>query len=174
MIRSIKIGFVTVIMASGMSVSEETLAMVNIGGQTCINNYSIYDYYTGPNGTGEIYYTALEPDGVTCFENAGIGIGIGGGGAGGGGVSQGVWLSVPQAGSTTEVNLAKKEVRTKETSCGDEVDLKARQVAAYGIKNPFVKRGTVVTLIMSDGKQKFTLLAPAIGATGWKPSGECS
>lgn len=37
---------------------------------TCRNNYSIFDYYTGRNGTGSKYYSAWENDGVICQTTA--------------------------------------------------------------------------------------------------------
>ena len=57
---------------------------VDIGGQTCVQEYAWYDYYTN----GELTDSQYEPDGVTCFDNGGSAFtgdfGGGGGGSGGG------------------------------------------------------------------------------------------
>ena len=61
--------------------------MIDVGGSTCVQNYSLYDYYSNGVLTDSIW----EADGITCYDNGGAGGNYGdpyfGGGGGGGGVS---------------------------------------------------------------------------------------
>ncbi len=60
--------------------SRASAQSFNIGGQTCVQNYSLYDYYSD----GVRTHSQWEPDGITCYPGGGgsFGDGLGGGGPG--------------------------------------------------------------------------------------------
>lgn len=74
----------TVFLSLGAMFPEVAKAQVIVvGGQSCVQEYAWYDYYTNGQLTDSLY----EPDGITCYDNGGVaGIGgdwgYGGGGAG--------------------------------------------------------------------------------------------
>ena len=54
--------------------AQETRAQsFELDGQTCSVNWAIFDYYDGPDGTGNRYYSAWEADGITCSPSSGHG-----------------------------------------------------------------------------------------------------
>lgn len=170
-----RMGLWVVGFASLMGTSSESNAQsYDFGGTTCVQNYSLYDYYSD----GQYVTSAWEPDGVSCFDNGSGGTNYGdpyygGGGSGGSIDTNGVWVTVPTAdGVKVEVNLLKKQVRTQEVSCSD-ADA-TRQVVAGRIlaKDPYLKSGSVVTVFFKDGKQTFTRMGLG-GTTSMQPTSQC-
>lgn len=134
---------------------------VPVGGQTCTQNYTLYDYYTN----GVYQESHWEPDGVTCSSNGGGAVGAGGGspggGVGGGGGGDGlggdgIWVEI--AGGT-EVNLIKSQVRNNSISCYDDgpggAEVRAAEVGRILVRNPALSVTKTVTAIWSDGKQTY-------------------
>lgn len=156
------VGFGVLLVAALSQVQEVRAQSVNIGGQTCSQNYSLYDYYS--NG---VYQTSQwEPDGVSCYDNGSGGgdyegfPGVGGGG-GGSVDSDGVWVDMEGG---TEVNVVKNQVRNKTISCYDDgpggTEVRAAEVGRIVIRNPNLKASTTVTAIWSDAKQTFRRANP--------------
>lgn len=149
------VAFGVLLVAALSQVQEVQAQSVDIGGQTCSQNYSLYDYYS--NG---VYQTSQwEPDGVSCFDNGGGGYEGGGGGGGGGGGSvgsDGVWVDV--AGGT-QVNVVKNQVRNNTISCYDDgpggTEVRAQEVGRILVKNAALQSSTVVTAFWRDAKQTF-------------------
>lgn len=165
-------GFLAVVVLSIAFPSKSSAQTVNIGGQTCTQNYAWYDYYTN----GQLTDSQYEADGVSCFDNGSVGYegGTGGGGGGGGGGSNnGVWVAVNGGDYTAEVNVIKNQVRTNDVSCSAETE--SRQVVAGRIlvKNPYLQSTTVVTVFFSDGRQTFRRLGAFGSAFQMVPTSNC-
>jgi hypothetical protein len=58
--------------------TANSVKAIEIGNQTCNNVWTLYDYYDGPNGTGNYLFSAWESTGVNCYDN-GSGVGPGDG-----------------------------------------------------------------------------------------------
>lgn len=80
------VSLITVISICVFMSGSPSAQFVDIGDETCVQNWAWYDYYTN----GELTDSGYEPDGFTCFGSGG-GVGGGapgsGGGVGGGGPS---------------------------------------------------------------------------------------
>ncbi|SDQ32000.1 hypothetical protein SAMN05428982_0629 [Pseudoxanthomonas sp. CF385] len=144
----------TIILAAALTPQTSSAQMIDIGGQTCTQNYAWYDYYTN----GQLTDSQYEPDGVTCFDNGSGGGNYGdpysGGGGGGGGWfdSEGVWVSIPGGDYRAEVNMVKHQVRTPDLACKN-TEAVQRQVVAGRIlvKNMYLKPTVKVVVTFSDG-----------------------
>lgn len=173
------------------SVAAQT---VNLGNQTCTQNYTLYDYYDN----GKYNFSSWEPDGMNCFDNGGGDYSYSdpGYGGGGGGVSidpDGAWitplLGVPPD-TKLQINLVKKQVRTDMVNCGSDFGSWGQAATFYvsqsGNSNFQVStdgRGPYVTLITPDGRidmYRFTKYGSlqfkpkenaTCGGEGWNPAG---
>jgi hypothetical protein len=165
-------GLILAALMAYLSCSNAAAQTVNIGGQTCTQNYSLYDYYSN----GEYNFSSWEPDGVDCFDFGGDysysdpGI-IGGGGTGGSGSDVQAVAGYP--GRT--VSLDGKKIYARDVACGGEGQDVLRVQAAHHalIPRPNMALNTIVTVYLFEGKSQTFRRVATSGSAQFAPNGAC-
>ncbi|WP_448674071.1 hypothetical protein [Pseudoxanthomonas mexicana] len=119
---------------------------VDIGGQTCTQNWAWFDYYTNGQLTDSLY----EPDGVTCVESGGgssYGDPYYGGGTGGGSI-----ISVTKAvNPSNNPNRATCRSAEVDREAHAQHDAKLTQSARIALGQGLLRSGALIKITYDDG-----------------------
>lgn len=81
----------------------------SMGGMTCVQRYTIYDAYDGPDGTGDYHGEVWVPSGISCYPS----------GSGGGSYSDDIGLDAGGGTSAVDEGTVAAEVQEEPRNCAN-------------------------------------------------------